>query len=343
MTCSRTRSTKRISTGRPALTPLSKICDLVGKCTLLLSGHSNTALLPENLHNCSDPNNNGVAGKPLCNPVCYEPPFAPGPGLGFVFFFRPPASRGAGGGRGGRGGGGATLRCVQGCNVAPLSRYHTAHVGSTESTCLLDTCLFVGREHAQVMWWNKGGVLRGSSPPRIAFFRQQMTAYDVPRWDALSSAKLWEAKGAPGADVGAGIYHLFATDGSWHLIYWLNTTMPVAIPTTGNGKGAGKTFAAVHIDYWNMTATNLAPVQGQHLTSRLRPSTPCRMYNVPNLTFSGSGVVFVLSMSPPNAIPEARFCSFLQTASKQRNAVIAEGTNVDVCARRSCGPRGTSG
>merc|ERR1712232_703006 len=35
------------------------------------AGHSNTALLPQNFPNCSDPNNNGIDGKPLCNPVMW--------------------------------------------------------------------------------------------------------------------------------------------------------------------------------------------------------------------------------------------------------------------------------
>ena len=150
------------------------------------AGHSNTALLPLNMPNCSDPNNNGLNGKPMCNPV---------------------------------------------------------------------------------MWWNKGGVLRGHSPPRIEFYRIQMEGADVPRYDAMSSEKLWEGKAG---DQAEGVYHLFANDGSWHLVYWLGTTQPVDVPLTKGGSEergdrTDATYSVKHLDYWNMTVTPLADVTGSTL------------------------------------------------------------------------------
>jgi len=144
------------------------------------AGHSNTALLPGDVPNCTNPNSDGTHGKPLCNPI---------------------------------------------------------------------------------MWWNKGGALRGDSPPRIDFYRKQMSAPDTPPYHLMSSRKLWEAqnKSEPGFYRGAGVYHLSANDGSWHLVYWLNTTKPIGIPLGSESW----TFKVTHLDYWNMTATPLDDVDGK--------------------------------------------------------------------------------
>ena len=139
------------------------------------AGHSNTALLPENLPNCSDPNNDGTNGKPLCNPV---------------------------------------------------------------------------------MWWNKGGVLRGESPPRIQFYRQQMA--DMPVYKDMNSEKLWVDTNSS-VNGGSGVFHAYAKDGSWHLVWWLKTAHPVDIPIHAESSSP---FDATHIDYWNMTTTEMGHVQG---------------------------------------------------------------------------------
>lgn len=144
------------------------------------AGHSNTALLPENNHNCSTPTgqpwDDGTNGEPLCNPI---------------------------------------------------------------------------------MWWNKGGTLRGESPPRIQFYREVMSQADVPSYDEMTSEVLWEVtKPEHGKHRGAGVYHLHSLDQRWHLVYWLNTTQPVKIPLL-NETG----FAATHIDYWNMTQNALPTVK----------------------------------------------------------------------------------
>jgi hypothetical protein len=132
-------------------------------------------LTPQNMPNCSDPNNNGVDGKPLCNPV---------------------------------------------------------------------------------MWWNKGGVLRGQSPARIQFYRDQMEGPDVPAFDDMDSTKLAE-KSASGSGAG-GVYQL-AKEGEFYLIYWLNSTTPVdvAIAVDASGTKSQKTATCTHLDYWNMTTTQL--------------------------------------------------------------------------------------
>jgi len=105
-----------------------------------------------------------------------------------------------------------------------------------------------------IMWWNKGGALRGESPPRIAFFGKVMSAVDVPRYDEMTSTPLWEA---PKGNAGAGVYHLRAKDDSWHLVYWLNTTQPVDIPV------GSASYDATHLDYWNMSISLLGQAKPQ--------------------------------------------------------------------------------
>ena len=155
------------------------------------AGHSNTALLPQNLPNCSNPNNDGTHHKPLCNPI---------------------------------------------------------------------------------MWWNKGGQLRGHSPPRVQFYRDQMEGGDVPAYDTMRSDKLWEDATH---DRGAGVYRLFSQNGAFHLVYWLNTTQTVtfslgeltaADSAAASAVSAASSFTASHLDYWNMTATAMPDVVGPSAT-----------------------------------------------------------------------------
>ena len=59
-----------------------------------------------------------------------------------------------------------------------------------------ETILQAGVPHQQqVMWWSKGGVLRGSSPARIGWFKQYMQSGSHPPFSLLTSVNLTASAG----------------------------------------------------------------------------------------------------------------------------------------------------
>ena len=104
---------------------------------------------------------------------------------------------------------------------------------------------------SDVLWWSKGGVLRGQSPPRLAFLRQVLEDSPAEGIEPIDKWQNPEYGGQPG---------------KYYLIYF-GKTQPhqweVNLPKPPQGKGValddGMKFRAEVLDTWNMTVT---PVPG---------------------------------------------------------------------------------
>ena len=83
-----------------------------------------------------------------------------------------------------------------------------------------------------LLWWAKGGILRGESPARIAFLKEFMT--DAPEFDTLEPV---------GDDKGR---YVLAKEGEYYLVY---TTEPQTITVKLHGNTPYKIDG---IDTWNM-------------------------------------------------------------------------------------------
>jgi hypothetical protein len=107
------------------------------------------------------------------------------------------------------------------------------------------------RNPDEVLWWSKGGVLRGQSPPRIALLRKVLE--DGPR-EGFEPIDKWQ--GSP----------IAGKKGEYYLVF-LGKAAPrewaVELPRTG--LNAPMTLKAEVIDTWDMTVT---PLDG---TFTLRP------------------------------------------------------------------------
>jgi hypothetical protein len=117
------------------------------------------------------------------------------------------------------------------------------------------------RNAEEVLWWSKGGVLRGQSPPRIAFLRGVLE--DGPR-EGFEPIDKWQDSPVAGKK------------GEYYLVYFGRSApreWAVELPRAGvNGP---MTFRVDVIDAWGMTA---APVEG---TFTLRPKDRYR-YTCPD-------------------------------------------------------------
>jgi hypothetical protein len=89
------------------------------------------------------------------------------------------------------------------------------------------------KDPADVLWWSKGGVLHGQSPPRIAFLRNIM--------EALPYTEMTPARLAPAT-------FCLSKPGRVYLVYAIN---PGPISLTLSGTGA---YDVEPIDTWAMTA-----------------------------------------------------------------------------------------
>ncbi|MFO0950151.1 MAG: DUF4038 domain-containing protein [Isosphaeraceae bacterium] len=97
----------------------------------------------------------------------------------------------------------------------------------------------------QVLWWSKGGVLRGQSPPRIGFLRKILESGPPTGLEPIDK---WQD--VPAAGV-RGEYYLF------YLGKQTSREWPVELPRTGQNEPIS--FKVDVIDAWNMTIT---PVEG---------------------------------------------------------------------------------
>ncbi len=93
-----------------------------------------------------------------------------------------------------------------------------------------------------LLWWAKGGVLHGESPPRIAFLKEFMT--DAPAFDTLEPI---------GDDKGR---YILAKHGEYYLTY---TTEPQTITLDLQGE---QPYKVDRVDTWNM---KVIPVGTAHL------------------------------------------------------------------------------
>ncbi len=100
---------------------------------------------------------------------------------------------------------------------------------------------------SDVLWWSKGGVLRGQSPPRLAFLRQVLE--DSPP-EGIEPIDKWQNPECGGQ---AGKYYLIYF-GKEQIKEW-----EVKLPRPPQGKGIaledGMRFRAEVLDTWNMTTT----------------------------------------------------------------------------------------
>lgn len=101
-------------------------------------------------------------------------------------------------------------------------------------------------DSADVLWWSKGGVLRGQSSPRLAFLRQVLEESPAEGIDPIDKWQNPEYGGQPG---------------KYYLVY-LGKGQPTSwefrLPKPPQGKNAledGMKFKAEVLDTWNMTVT----------------------------------------------------------------------------------------
>ena len=92
-----------------------------------------------------------------------------------------------------------------------------------------------------LLWWAKGGVLRGESPPRIAFLRDFMA--DAPPFDTLELI---------GDDAGR---YVLAKQGEYYLVY---TAAPQTITLDLQGE---QPYKVDRVDTWNMKIIPIGTAQ----------------------------------------------------------------------------------
>jgi hypothetical protein len=103
----------------------------------------------------------------------------------------------------------------------------------------------------QILWWSKGGVLKGQSPARLAFLKKVLD--DSPA-EGIDPIDKWQR-----ADIGG-------QPGKYYLIYFgretpASWTFEIPKPPLGKLQSAdGMKFTAEVLDTWNMTVT---PVPGE--------------------------------------------------------------------------------
>ena len=96
-----------------------------------------------------------------------------------------------------------------------------------------------------VLWWAKGGRLKGESPKRIGFFREIME--DMPIREMVPTlTKMEEGKG------NEGVCFVLAKPGRIYLGYTLNKSQTIRFNLTGNVD-----YRIELIDTWNMTIRDL--------------------------------------------------------------------------------------
>lgn len=113
------------------------------------------------------------------------------------------------------------------------------------------------RHPQEVLWWSKGGVLHGQSPPRIAFLRKIMEA--LPYTDMTP------------ARVGENAFSL-SKPGSVYLVYAVKEG-PIRLQLEG-----GRDYTVEAIDTWNMTTERLVPAKpGEFTFAAPRPDHMLRI------------------------------------------------------------------
>lgn len=138
------------------------------------------------------------------------------------------------------------------------------------------------REPGEVVWWAKGGTLRGMSPERIAFLRKVVEAGPKDGWEPIDK---WQES------------HTAGKRGEFYFVYFGKekpTAWPVVLPRAGVDKPL--TLTAEVIDTWNMT---VKPVPG---TFTLKPDGRYRLVADPPATIPLPGSPYLairLRAEPP--------------------------------------------
>ena len=103
----------------------------------------------------------------------------------------------------------------------------------------------------QVLWWSKGGVLKGQSPARLAFLKKVLD--DAPA-DGIEPIDRWQHPEYGGRAPGYYLIYLGKqTPASWEF------ALPKPPLAKGQPTADGMKFTAEVLDTWNMTVT---PVDG---------------------------------------------------------------------------------
>jgi hypothetical protein len=103
-----------------------------------------------------------------------------------------------------------------------------------------------------ILWWSKGGVLRGQSPARLAFLRQVLEAGPA---SGLEPIDKWQQPEYGGQ---APDYYLVYLGKRTPTLWEFN--LPRTSPAPGKSLAEGMQFEAEVLDTWNMTVT---PVEGR--------------------------------------------------------------------------------
>ena len=128
-------------------------------------------------------------------------------------------------------------------NITPQEMVHDFWQGTIAGTYVGHGETYLSPD--DVLWWSKGGVLKGQSPPRIAFLKQVMETAPPEGIEPID--KWWDARTAGKA-------------GEYYLVYLgreCPTEWTFELPSRGLAEGVE--FSVEVLDTWNMTVT---PVGG---------------------------------------------------------------------------------
>ncbi len=103
------------------------------------------------------------------------------------------------------------------------------------------------RSDDQVLWWSKGGVLKGQSPPRLAFLKKVLD--DAPA-GGIEPVDRWQDPRIGGQ---SGKYYLLYL-GKEKPLSW-KFTLPKSVTADGVAPADGMKFTVEVLDTWNMTVT----------------------------------------------------------------------------------------
>jgi len=152
-----------------------------------------------------------------------------------------------------------------------------------------------------VVWWAKGGVLRGQSPARLEFFRKILSESPA---QGLEPIDKWQG------------YPFAGQHGQYYLGYF-GAAKPSSWPVVLHNKGLadGMTFRAEVIDTWNMTVTpvpgvfemrkrdayNFADKDGRSIALPGRPYMALRLVRVGDGAACAGGASWCGSVPPADA------------------------------------------
>ncbi|MCU1324358.1 MAG: hypothetical protein JWM43_4007 [Acidobacteriaceae bacterium] len=126
----------------------------------------------------------------------------------------------------------------------------------THGDTYFDPALPFNEESTQKIWWAHGGVLRGTSPARIAFLRKLLEDTTTHGLEASPNAYYLNAT-SPGATERSAVRAAPPPA----ILYYLDDHQPIEYIFPLNEFSADATYTAELIDPWEMT---IAPIPGRH-------------------------------------------------------------------------------